>query len=158
MSTEPALADYPIVRPVATRWADNDMFGHLNNAVYYGIFDSVINGWLAEATGISPLEHEARGVVAESSCRFLAEVGFPDEVLVGLRIERLGTKSVTYQLAMFRDADGVVLADFVSPAYVRSALELMASPASRPSSPLVTAFATMAVDPDGDEMRRIAGS
>lgn len=111
MSTEPALADYPIVRPVATRWADNDMFGHLNNAVYYGIFDSVINGWLAEATGISPLEHEARGVVAESSCRFLAEVGFPDEVLIGLRIERLGTKSVSYQLAMFRSVgDEAVLA------------------------------------------------
>lgn len=75
----------------------------------------------------------------------------PPPVLAGVR----GPRSIA---AAGQVADGVVLADFVSPAYVRSALELMASPPSRPSSPLVTAFATMAVDPDGDEMRRIAAT
>lgn len=99
--------DYPVHRRVSTRWADNDMFGHLNNAVYLELFDTAINGWLAEATARGPLDQPARGVVAESSLRFLAEVGFPAPVSVGLAVERLGTKSVTYALALFVLPDGV---------------------------------------------------
>lgn len=93
--------EYPVHRRVTTRWADNDMFGHLNNAVYLELFDTAINGWLAEATARGPLDQPARGVVAESSLRFLAEVGFPSPVSVGLAVERLGTKSITYTLALF---------------------------------------------------------
>ncbi|WP_237565423.1 acyl-CoA thioesterase [Ornithinimicrobium cavernae] len=105
------LESFPVRVPVPTRWADNDMYGHLNNAVYYQIFDTVINGWLADHVGTSPVEAPVRGVVAESSCRFLAEVGFPDPLVVGLRVERLGHSSVTYVLGMFRDrADPVLVA------------------------------------------------
>jgi acyl-CoA thioester hydrolase len=82
------------------------MFGHLNNAVYFQLFDTAINGWLAEQTGTAPLDQAARGVVAEVSCRYFAEIGFPDPVVVGIAVERLGTKSVTYSLGIFRERAG----------------------------------------------------
>ena len=104
------LDSFPVRVEVPTRWADNDMYGHLNNAVYYQLFDTVINGWLAEQVGGSPADAEVQGVVAESSCRFLAEVGFPDPVVVGMRVERLGTSSVTYALGLFRGGQEPVLA------------------------------------------------
>ena len=97
------LTDFPIHRPVTTRWSDNDMYGHLNNAVYYELFDSAINGWQAEHVTIDPLTDPTQGVVAESSCSFYAEVAFPTPLVVGLRITRLGTSAVTYQLGLFVD-------------------------------------------------------
>lgn len=97
------LSDFPVHRPVTTRWSDNDMYGHLNNAVYYELFDSAINGWQAEHVTIDPLTDPTQGVVAESACTFYAEVAFPTPIVVGLRITRLGTSSVTYQLGLFVD-------------------------------------------------------
>ena len=95
---------FPVHWPVLTRWADNDMFGHLNNAVYYQLFDTAINGWIAAGTGVDPVTMPEVGVVAESGCRYLAELGFPDRLTVGLAVTRLGRSSVTYRLAVFRDA------------------------------------------------------
>jgi acyl-CoA thioester hydrolase len=97
------LADFPVHRPVTTRWSDNDMYGHLNNAVYYELFDSAINGWQAEHVTIDPTRDPTQGVVAESGCAFYAEVAFPTPLVVGLRVTRLGTSSVTYQLGLFAD-------------------------------------------------------
>lgn len=96
--------DFPVHWPVLTRWADNDMFGHLNNAVYYQLFDTAINGWIAAGVpGIDPVAMPELGVVAESGCRFLGELAFPDRLAVGLAVTRLGRSSVTYRLALFRD-------------------------------------------------------
>ena len=92
--------DFPILVPATTRWADNDMFGHLNNAVYYQLFDTAINGWLINTTGINVLSAPYVGVVAESGCRFYREIGFPRPVTVGLRVMRLGRSSVSYQLGI----------------------------------------------------------
>ena len=99
------LEDFPVHRPVSTRWSDNDMYGHLNNAVYYELFDSAINGWQAEHMSIDPLTDATQGVVAESSCAFYAEVAFPAPLVVGIRVARLGTSSVTYQLGLFVDPE-----------------------------------------------------
>ncbi|WP_409427884.1 acyl-CoA thioesterase [Mycobacterium sp. SMC-11] len=94
--------DFPVHWPVLTRWADNDMFGHLNNAVYYQLFDTAINGWIAAHVDIDPVAAPELGVVAESGCRFLGELAFPDRLVVGLAVTRLGRSSVTYRLALFR--------------------------------------------------------
>ena len=95
--------DFPVHWPVLTRWADNDMFGHLNNAVYYQLFDTAINGWIAaNAPDVDPVAIPELGVVAESGCRFLGELGFPDKLSVGLAVTRLGRSSVTYRLGVFR--------------------------------------------------------
>src|SRR3954463_7561722 len=100
---ELTLADFPVHRQVTTRWSDNDMYGHLNNAVYYELFDSAINGWQAEHVTIDPMTDATQGVVAESSCVFYAEVAFPAPLVVGVRVVRLGRSSVTYQLGLFTD-------------------------------------------------------
>jgi acyl-CoA thioester hydrolase len=94
--------DFPVHWPVLTRWTDNDMFGHLNNAVYYELFDTAINAWINTRSGIDPLTVSTLGVVAESGCRFFAEVGFPEPLAVGLAVARLGRTSVTYRLGVFR--------------------------------------------------------
>ena len=98
--------DFPVLWPVGTRWADNDMFGHLNNAVYYQLFDTAINGWINTTVGIDPLTAPWLGVVAESGCRYFAEVQFPDPLVVGLAVARLGTSSVTYRLGVFESGEG----------------------------------------------------
>lgn len=90
--------------PVLTRWTDNDMFGHLNNAVYYELFDTAINAWINTTSGIDPLTMPTLGVVAESGCRYFAELAFPEPLAVGLAVTRLGRSSVTYRLGVFQAA------------------------------------------------------
>jgi acyl-CoA thioester hydrolase len=94
--------DFPVLWPVLTRWADNDMFGHLNNAVYYQLFDTAINGWINTTLGIDPLTMPLLGIVAESGCRYFAELRFPEQLEVGLAVTRLGRSSVTYRLGVFQ--------------------------------------------------------
>lgn len=96
--------DFPVLWPVGTRWLDNDMFGHLNNAVYYQLFDTAINAWINTRTGQDPLTAPALGIVAESGCRYFSELHFPDALVVGVAVTRLGRSSVTYRLGVFRAA------------------------------------------------------
>lgn len=99
-----APADFPVVRTLQTRWSDNDTNGHMNNAVFYELFDTLINSWLAEYPPCSSREDEAAPalpVVAEQHCRFVAELAFPGEVLGALRVQRIGHNSVTYEVALF---------------------------------------------------------
>jgi acyl-CoA thioester hydrolase len=94
--------DFPVHWPVLTRWADNDMFGHLNNAVYYQLFDTAINGWIQTNVELDPVATTAQGIVAESGCRYFAELHFPERLVVGVAVTRLGRSSVTYRLGVFR--------------------------------------------------------
>ena len=103
----PARADFRMVRCIPTRWMDNDHYGHVNNVTYYSYFDTAVNGWLMEATASDIRELPAIGIVAETSCRFLAELSFPDEIHAGLACEKLGKSSVIYRVGLFRgDDDG----------------------------------------------------
>jgi acyl-CoA thioester hydrolase len=108
MSNERSLTsrDFPVHWPVLTRWTDNDMFGHLNNAVYYELFDTAINAWINTSVDVDPVTAPWLGVVAESGCRFFAELKFPDPLVVGLAVTRLGSSSVTYRLAVFEPSGG----------------------------------------------------
>jgi acyl-CoA thioester hydrolase len=95
--------DFPVLWPVGTRWADNDTFGHLNNAVYYQLFDTAINAWINTSTGVDPITMPSLGIVAESGCRYFSELHFPEGLVVGLAVTRLGRSSVTYRLGVFRE-------------------------------------------------------
>jgi acyl-CoA thioester hydrolase len=97
--------DFPVLWPVLTRWADNDMFGHLNNAVYYQLFDTAINGWINTNVAVDPVTMAVQGIVAESGCRYFSELHFPERLVVGLAVTRLGRSSVTYRLGIFRAAE-----------------------------------------------------
>ena len=94
--------DFNVLRPIPTRWMDNDHYGHVNNVAYYSFFDTAVNGFLIEATGVDIRDLPAIGIVAESGCRFMAAVSFPDTIQAGIGIEKLGTSSVVYRIVLFR--------------------------------------------------------
>jgi acyl-CoA thioester hydrolase len=87
---------------IPTRWMDNDVYGHVNNVTYYSYFDTAVNHHLIELGGLDIHRDSAFGVVAETGCRFLSELKFPDIIDAGLYVERLGKSSVTYRIGLFR--------------------------------------------------------
>jgi acyl-CoA thioester hydrolase len=93
--------DFAVRRELPTRWSDDDTYGHVNNVVHYLMFDTAVNGWLIEATGVDIRALPAIGLVVETSCRYFAELRFPEMVTAGLGLERLGNSSVVYRLALF---------------------------------------------------------
>lgn len=101
----PRRADFPAFLPVQTRWADNDEYGHMNNATYYAIFDNVISVWQM-AQGVTIRGPEAiRFVVVENGCTYFREVGFPDALEAGLRLTQIGTSSYRIEVALFREGE-----------------------------------------------------
>lgn len=104
-TAHPRRAEFTVLRPVATRWMDNDHYGHVNNVAYYSFFDTAVNGFLIDASGMDIRELPAIGVVAESGCQFLQGASFPDTIHAGLAVERRGTSSVVYRIALFRNDD-----------------------------------------------------
>ncbi|MFR9728826.1 acyl-CoA thioesterase [Saccharopolyspora sp. MS10] len=111
----PRRDDFTVLWPITTRWSDNDVYGHVNNVVHYSWFDTAVNGWLMRATGADIRGFPEIGLVVETTCRYRAELGFPDDVEVGVGLERLGNTSVVYRLAVFGNgsADAASLGRFV---------------------------------------------
>ena len=106
MSDAPApLAAYPHRRAIATRWKDNDVYGHVNNVEYYSFFDTVINAWLIEEGGLDIHRGAAIGLCVESHCAFHAPLEFPRTVQAALRVAHLGRSSVRYEIGLFREDD-----------------------------------------------------
>jgi acyl-CoA thioester hydrolase len=99
-------ADFRVLRDVPTRWSDVDAYGHVNNVVHYAVFDTAVNAWLIESTGEDVRTWDALGLVVETSCRYFAELDFPSPIAAGLAVERLGTTSVVYLLALFGRGEG----------------------------------------------------
>jgi acyl-CoA thioester hydrolase len=94
-------SDFTVLRELPTRWSDDDTYGHVNNVVHYLMFDTAVNGWLIEASGVDIRGLPAIGLVVETSCQYFAELRFPEVVTAGLALEHLGTSSVVYRLALF---------------------------------------------------------
>ncbi len=97
--------EFPVLRTITSRWMDNDHYGHVNNVVYYSYFDTAVNGYLIEASGADIRDLPAIGIVAETSCRFLRELSFPDTIHAGLALEKLGNSSVVYRIGLFRNEE-----------------------------------------------------
>ena len=95
-------SNYRAFVPITARWSDNDMFGHLNNAAYYSFMDTAVTTWLVGAK-LSAEGGSRMFFVAETGCRYLSEVSFPDRIEVGLRIAKLGSSSVRYEIGIFRN-------------------------------------------------------
>ena len=87
---------------IPTRWMDNDVYGHVNNVVYYSYFDTAVNGFLMREAGLDYRSSDAVGVVAETGCSFHGEIAFPDTLDIGIRVRQLGNSSVTYEIGIFR--------------------------------------------------------
>lgn len=97
-----ARSGYPHFQSITTRWKDNDVYGHVNNVEYYSYFDTVINTWLIREGSLDIHAGAVLGVCAESHCRFLDSLSFPDSVDAGLRVARIGRSSVRYEIGLFR--------------------------------------------------------
>lgn len=96
---------FPFFKTVNTRWADNDIYGHVNNAVYYQYFDSVINAYLIAEGGLDIHDGDAIGFMVRSECDYFAPMAYPSDVVVGLGVEKLGNSSVQYRLGLFTEDD-----------------------------------------------------
>jgi acyl-CoA thioester hydrolase len=92
---------YPVWREIATRWADNDAYGHVNNVVHYSWFDTAVNGWLIEAGLLDIQSGDPIGLVVETGCRYAGALAYPEPVEIGIGVERLGNSSVTYRIGVF---------------------------------------------------------
>lgn len=89
--------------PIQTRWMDNDVYGHVNNVVYYSYFDTIVNRYLIDPCGLDFHNAPIVGIMAETMCRFHRSVAYPDALDAGLRIGKLGTSSVRYEIGIFRE-------------------------------------------------------
>ena len=100
-----ARSGYRHFLPIGTRWMDNDVYGHVNNVVYYSYFDTVVNEYLIRA-GALDIEHGTTiGLVVETQCNYFAPLVFPERVEAGLRVARLGSSSVRYEVGLFREGE-----------------------------------------------------
>jgi acyl-CoA thioester hydrolase len=109
-TTPETLDRYRWSRPFPTRWHDNDVFGHVNNTIYYAAMDTTVTSWLLDRARFGMHEEGDMAVVIASSCRYFASGAFPDTLVVGLRADRVGTTSVSWGLGIFREADRELLA------------------------------------------------
>ncbi len=94
--------DYARLTPMTTRWMDNDMYGHVNNVVYYSFFDTAVNNALIAEGLLDPVQGSTIGLVVETSCRYHASLAFPETIEAGIRVARIGTSSVVYEVGLFR--------------------------------------------------------
>lgn len=97
--------DYAYVLELPTRWNDNDIYGHINNAVYYEYFDTVVNRWLIDNDLLNIGVSESIGLVVETACSYFAPLTFPDPVAAGLRVAKIGSSSVRYEIGLFGTDD-----------------------------------------------------
>jgi acyl-CoA thioester hydrolase len=102
----PTRADYVAWRRATTRWRDDDAYGHLNNATYYELFDTAVNAYLFETTGVNVRLLPQIGVVAETGCRYFREIGFPEPIDMGLVVDKVGTSSIVYRIGLFQGGSG----------------------------------------------------
>jgi acyl-CoA thioester hydrolase len=101
---------YRVFRPISTRWMDNDVYGHVNNVVYYSWFDTAVNAHLIEQR-VLDIEHGATiGLVIETQCNYFAPLAFPQIVEAGIRVARLGNSSVRYEVGLFAEGEPLTAA------------------------------------------------
>ena len=101
----PLREDYHVFYPIGTRWEDNDIYGHVNNVVYYSYFDTAANRYLIEEGGLDIDNAETVGYVVNSGCQYHAPIAHPENIEAGLRVDRLGNSSVQYGIAIFREGE-----------------------------------------------------
>ena len=96
---------YRVFRPITTRWMDNDVYGHVNNVVYYSWFDTAVNAHLIEQGALDTERGETIGLVVETQCNYFAPLSFPQTIEAGIRVARVGQSSVRYEVGLFAQGE-----------------------------------------------------
>ena len=104
------LSHFPVQRHIGTRWADNDVYGHVNNVVYYSWFDTAVNGWLIESGVLDIHQGEVIGLVVHTECHYFAPLAFPQPVVAGIQVAHLGNSSVRYRVGLFAKGEPLAAA------------------------------------------------
>jgi acyl-CoA thioester hydrolase len=100
-----ARSSFPHFLAIPTRWMDNDVYGHVNNVVYYSYFDTAVNQFLIERGVLDIHNGEVVGFVVDSGCAYFSSISFPDTIHAGIRVAKLGNSSVRYEIALYRNDD-----------------------------------------------------
>lgn len=95
---------YPVFREISTRWSDNDVYGHVNNVIYYSWFDTAVNAYLIELGALDIHAGQTIGLVIETQCNYFAPLAFPQQVEAGIRVAHIGSSSVRYEVGLFAKA------------------------------------------------------
>lgn len=103
-------ADYRHFQTIPTRWMDNDIYGHVNNVNYYSYFDTAVNQYLIERGVLDIHRGEVVGFVVETACSYFRPLAFPDTVAAGIRVARIGSSSIRYEVGLFRNDDAEIAA------------------------------------------------
>lgn len=111
MTAKTTRADYKHFLPLQTRWADNDIYGHVNNVAYYGYFDTIVNEYLIGAGALDIHNGEVIGLVVETGCNYFAPLEFPQKLDGALRVAKIGNSSVRYELAIFKPGENAPAAE-----------------------------------------------
>ena len=98
-------SDYSYFHSITTRWSDNDIYGHVNNVVYYSYFDTVANQYLIEFADFKPISNPIIGVVVHSNCTYIKAIAYPNKIEVGLIVKKIGNSSVTYGIGIFKKGE-----------------------------------------------------
>ena len=99
-------ADYIVFSTITTRWFDNDVYGHMNNTIHYQLFDTVVHEYLLKQGNLNSKSGSTVFLVVETGCKYFSELAFPDVISAGIKVRKLGSSSVTYDIGLFRgDAD-----------------------------------------------------
>ncbi len=99
--TRATRSDFVQYRHLTTRWQDNDVYGHMNNVVYYELVDSVVNSWLRNEAGMPVPDGDIVGLVVQSGCTYHASLGWPEPIEAGMAVARVGNSSITYLIGLF---------------------------------------------------------
>lgn len=110
MTDRISRADYRHFLAIPTRWMDNDIYGHVNNALYYAFFDTIINTYLIQEGGLDIAAGDVIGLAVETHCQFLRPIAFPEVIEGGLRVAKLGNSSVRYEVGLFKKGEESVAA------------------------------------------------
>ena len=98
-------SEYPHFLSIATRWMDNDSYGHVNNVNYYSFFDTAVNRYLIDEKVLDIHQDGTVGLVVETGCSYFSSISFPDTVHAGVRVAKLGNSSVRYEIALYRNEE-----------------------------------------------------
>ncbi|MFC3459051.1 MULTISPECIES: acyl-CoA thioesterase [Massilia] len=98
---------FPHMVALPTRWMDNDSYGHVNNVNYYSFFDTAVNRYLVDRGVLDIHKDDIVGFVVETGCSYFSSISFPDLIHVGVRVAKLGNSSVRYEIALYRNDDGL---------------------------------------------------
>ncbi|WP_299587491.1 thioesterase family protein [uncultured Microbulbifer sp.] len=96
-------SDYFCIEELTTRWMDNDIYGHVNNVIYYSYFDTIANCFLIDKAGLDIHFSEVVGYMVKSDCNYVASISYPDKICGAFRVNRIGNSSVEYGVAIFKD-------------------------------------------------------